>query len=231
MSRQRFFTPVRRFWLASICLSGSLQLAQAAPVSAIDNDGLASQAATATSDTQRPLTVTDIMKFRAIEGLQLSDQGDWIAYEARPDRGDSEAIFRALQADTEWRVERGTAPQIASDRQWGLVKQLAPLLEREQAGKKDKPAATAVLVNLQSGEQQVFAAIQRAGFTGDATSAVFLSDTQSATNSDSQNTDKESDEKPAQPTLTSNLILLQLASQQQQHINDVSQFAVAEQGP
>ncbi len=35
----------------------------------------------------KPLTVQDIMKFRSIQDAQIAEDGTWIAFTSRPDRG------------------------------------------------------------------------------------------------------------------------------------------------
>ena len=41
---------------------------------------------------KRPLTVQDMMHFRQIQRPVIADEGGWVAYTARPDRGDPEGV-------------------------------------------------------------------------------------------------------------------------------------------
>ena len=111
----------------------------------------------------QPLTFSDLMKFRQIEGAVISDNGGWVAYALMPDRGDGETVVRSVSATTEYRIERGSAPQITADGLWAAAF-ISPTFEESEkakakkskgAGKDDdKPQKGLALVNLLTGEEE-----------------------------------------------------------------------------
>ena len=58
----------------------------------------------------RPLKVEDIMSFRQIENQVISENGEWLALTAEPDRGDSEGFVYGVNNNSAIRVERGINP-------------------------------------------------------------------------------------------------------------------------
>ena len=66
----------------------------------------------------RPMTWTDLMKMRKVHGTTLAENGSWLAFEARPGRGDGEVIVRATRGGDEHRIEHGTAPRLSADGAW-----------------------------------------------------------------------------------------------------------------
>jgi len=86
---------------------------------------------------EKPLTFLDLMQFRQIEDAVISNDGRWIAYALEPDRGDGEVVIRSTVADTEYRIERGAAPEISSGGNW-VVAEITPTLEEREKAKRDK---------------------------------------------------------------------------------------------
>ncbi len=87
---------------------------------------------------QRPLQVSDIMKFRAIDSPHLSDDGKWLAYSAQPDRGDSSYHIQSVDGEISYQVNFGTTGVFSKDGRFIAVTMVADLLTMEQADKKQK---------------------------------------------------------------------------------------------
>jgi hypothetical protein len=72
------------------------------------------------------------MKFRTIHAPGISKDGHRVAYALVPDRGDGEAVVRSVESTAEYRIERGSGPQISADGRWVAPAIEPPLAEREQ---------------------------------------------------------------------------------------------------
>jgi len=84
---------------------------------------------------KRPLELTDLMKFRTLHDQKISDDGGWIVYESRPDRGDGEVHVRSTDGQAAYTIERGTGPEISADAAWvGALVQ--PTFEEQEKAKK-----------------------------------------------------------------------------------------------
>lgn len=116
---------------------------------------------------KKPLTVQDIMKFREIHDVRISEDGRWLAYEARPDRGDGQGVLKAVDGGQSWTVERGSHPIFSKDGRWVAMRIEPPAEEKEKAGKK-APKAGMALLETSSGEQQSFERIQSFAFSDDS---------------------------------------------------------------
>ncbi len=77
---------------------------------------------------KRPFTFDELMKFRQIEDVVLSDDGAWVAYQLKPDRGDGEGVVRATAGETEYRIARGADAVIGADSRWAVFA-VEPTLE------------------------------------------------------------------------------------------------------
>ncbi|MCP3982591.1 MAG: S9 family peptidase [bacterium] len=84
-----------------------------------------------------PLTFGELMKFRQIENASISKDGGWIAYTLRPDRGEGEAVARAVDGGAEHRIERGSAPELSSDSRWMAATILPTQKERDEVAAKN----------------------------------------------------------------------------------------------
>ena len=96
----------------------------------------------ASAADKKALTFEDLMKFKTIHDAAISEDGVWVVYQLKPDRGDSEVVVRSTMGETEYRVERGKKPVITSDSQWVAVG-VSPTFEDMETSKKgngkDKP--------------------------------------------------------------------------------------------
>lgn len=173
---------------------------------------------------RRALELTDIMQFREIEGRTLSDDGFWLAYSAVPDYGDAEGFVVNTQTGQSHSLRYADNPKVNNGPQpYVAFRTRAPLFEREQAGASDADEATkerakethVTLLDVTSGEQQIFERVARFAFTGDGKYLLMLSMPPS------------DDEDATGQTLT----LLNLAQGTQETLSNIDDFAVAEKGP
>lgn len=126
---------------------------------------------------QRPLELTDIMQFREIERRVVSENGQWIAFSAVPDLGDSTGYVISTADATQYEVERGERPAISADGRYVVFRQRASLLQREQAQTRDEKRALrthAVIVDTRDGSQTVYEDVDRYLFSGDGQALALL---------------------------------------------------------
>lgn len=126
---------------------------------------LLSLVAPSSADAARPMTWVDLMQMRKVHGTTLSDDGRWLAFEARPGRGDGEVVVRATRGRAEFRIERGQSPVLTSDGAWAAAKRLATFEERETAD--EAPEDGAVLLRLDDGETWDFERVKSFAFSDD----------------------------------------------------------------
>jgi dipeptidyl aminopeptidase/acylaminoacyl peptidase len=121
----------------------------------------------AQAQEKRRLTFTDLMKFRQIEHLTISTDGQWVAFTAEPDRGDPEVIVRSTRNDTRHIVARGSHPAIAEGGGWVAMRLNPTLEEVETLEETDRPRSGAALLNTTSGEVATFDDVESFAFSGD----------------------------------------------------------------
>ncbi|HSR54326.1 MAG TPA: prolyl oligopeptidase family serine peptidase [Acidobacteriota bacterium] len=114
----------------------------------------------------KALTVEDMMKFRQVEDPVISKDGTWVAYEARPGRGDGAGYVASVDGATTYSVERGARAAISGDSAWAAFV-LQPSFASQEKSRKDKPKPGMVLVNLSNGETTEFERVQRFAFSPD----------------------------------------------------------------
>ena len=84
-----------------------------------------------------PLELADLMKLRTLYGPVISEDGAWVAYELRPDRGDGELVVRAAEGRRSFAVARGSEAKISADSLW-VAALVRPTLEEREAAEKAK---------------------------------------------------------------------------------------------
>ena len=192
----------------------------AAIVLALGSAGSSAVLANNHDSEKRPLALTDIMQFREIEQRVVSDNGEWLAFAAVPDLGDSEGVVVNTLTATQFSVARADRPQLNQTGSFVAFRQRAPLLVREQAShaeasdeqKQMAKQTDMVLVATASGEQQQIADVERFAFTGNGEYLVRL-----------HNQEDKQD-------LGQTLVVQNLTSGAEQRFADVKSFTVAEQG-
>ncbi len=119
----------------------------------------------------RALTFQDLMKFRQIRTPVISHQGDWIAYQLEPDRGDGEVVVRSVDGSAVFRIERGAEAILSSDSGWVVARVLPTQEERDKAaGKKDdkdKPKNGMALLRTSDGSVETFERVKSFAFSED----------------------------------------------------------------
>jgi dipeptidyl aminopeptidase/acylaminoacyl peptidase len=114
----------------------------------------------------KTITFADLMKFRAIGGPAISDDGKVLAYGLQPDRGDGEAIVHALASGKTIRVPLGGSPVISKDGRFVAMVVKVPFALSEKTG-KDKPKPGMALVDSISGAVKNFENVEKFAFSDD----------------------------------------------------------------
>ncbi|WP_068546109.1 alpha/beta hydrolase family protein [Thalassotalea crassostreae] len=114
--------------LTNIAIAASLSVSMVLP----------SIAAESNSSQQRPLEVTDIMKFKEIKKPALTDNGLWLSYTATPDRGDSSFHIKAIDGSKAYDIELASKGIISADGRFAAITIKPSLLSVEMASKDEK---------------------------------------------------------------------------------------------
>ncbi|MEM6796040.1 MAG: prolyl oligopeptidase family serine peptidase, partial [Acidobacteriota bacterium] len=144
--------------VAAVCL---LALCVALPSSARE-----SRKQQARAQVKKPLEFSDLMKFRAIRQPALSDDGGWLAYELRPDRGDGAVEVVSADGKTRYTLERGRSAAVSSQGRF-VVATRVPSFEAQETAEGDKPKPGLVLLDTRSGEEIEWQDVDRADFSKD----------------------------------------------------------------
>jgi len=141
----------------------------------------------------RQLTLTDLLTWKQIRSAQLSNDGQWFAYELAPNEGDAEVVIRGTSAGaTEWRFPVGDASgggatgggpgaaaaggvQISGNSRWVafLVHPTSAARARSRPGGAPPTGATPptplklAVVNLADGSKREFENVRAFRFAGD----------------------------------------------------------------
>lgn len=108
---------------------------------------------------QRPLEVSDIMKFNSIVKPQISDNGQWIAYNAKPDRGDNTYYVKSVSAETQYSIPNGSQGTFSADGRYIAIATSVDFLTKEKSSKEEKKKLKTGLtvINLVTGDTFTFA--------------------------------------------------------------------------
>lgn len=101
---------------------------------------------------KRPLTFRDIMKFKEIHNPVIAEDGNWVAYTARPDRGNGEVIVYHVSSRKSYVIERGEKPLISKDGKWAAAYIKPDALALEKAKKKEKLKQGLALLETANGQ-------------------------------------------------------------------------------
>ncbi len=115
---------------------------------------------------KKPLTLDEVMKFRALQEPVLSVDGAWVAFTAQPDRGDGEVQVKSVAGGRSFLIERGSRPVFSRDGHWltALIKPKAADMDKPA---KDRPKSALALLDLQSGKIQTIEKVERSFFSED----------------------------------------------------------------
>lgn len=126
----------------------------------------------ATAD-KKALTYQDIMKFKEIKDPVISDDGEWAAYEALPDRGDGEVVVKGINSGKEFRVPRGSKPVFSKNMKWVAMVIKPELVELEKISDSMSLNGMALL-DTQTGKTSRFEEIKKFSFSSDSRWLAFL---------------------------------------------------------
>lgn len=118
---------------------------------------------------KRSLTFQDIMKFKAIQDPRISEDGKWVIYSTRPDRGDGEVMVHSTAGEKVFTIERGSAPVLSRNSRWVVAAVLPEAVELEKTeNDKDKPKKGMALLSTVTGEVVQFDRVERFAFSEDS---------------------------------------------------------------
>jgi dipeptidyl aminopeptidase/acylaminoacyl peptidase len=108
--------------------------------------------------TAQAMTFEDVMKFKQLRNPVISDGGNWVGYDAWPDRGDGEAIIvNTRDPKKTFRIPLGQRPQFSSDEKYAAVAGKPSLAAEETAKKKKtKVFGDVTLIELATGKTTTF---------------------------------------------------------------------------
>ncbi|TRW50499.1 S9 family peptidase [Aliidiomarina halalkaliphila] len=178
-----------------------------------------SASASAQAEQARPLALTDVMQFREIDQRQISDTGNTLAFAAVPDYGDREGIVVRVSDGTTISVASAHEPKLSADGNWVVFTRQPTLLQRERAESREEERALyhhAVLVDVLNASKKEFPQVSQSAFTGDGRFLVLQHD---------QDYSKENGSEEGRL-----LRLIDLRSNEQTLINNVTHFTVASEG-
>ena len=194
----------------------------------------------ATAQEKRPLTVTDIMKFREIKDTKLSDNGQWIAYTESPDRGNPSGHIKSTDGVNTIDIPLGKNPVISRDGQWVSFKISPTLLALETASKEEKKELKdgAVIINTTTAEKVSLENVKSVTFSGDSRYALVHFYKEKALEEDKKKEDKAAkNEEKKEPKrflkkdmLGTKATLVELFTGKSLHFDNVQTAQFAEQG-
>ncbi|WP_371373946.1 alpha/beta hydrolase family protein [Thalassotalea aquiviva] len=190
------------------------------------------------NETKRALTLPDIMQFNHIENATISDDGKWISYLTKQDRGNSVFHLQAVEGTEHFKIDHGIKGTLSKDGRYLAVEVSQDLLTKEQATEKEKKAFLndLVVIDLATAKEQKFNAIEAyalsdvAGFIAFTQKRDHSKKPEDASEQEQTNHEPAQD-KPEQEALFNSkrigydLTLVNLANQWQNKINDVDAFA------
>ncbi|HUF10510.1 MAG TPA: hypothetical protein VMO47_14415, partial [Rhodothermales bacterium] len=175
-----------------------------------------------TAAQNRPLTFTDLMKFRQIKEPAISDDGRWVVFREVPDRGDGAVVARSTGSDVRYEVPLGSRPSISSDGRWVAMRLEPPFVEQE-AAEEDKPKRGMAVLDLRSGETESFAEVDSFGISADARWLARL-DFPIESDADTASGEDSADAKDSKP-LGAQLVVRELGTGMDVEISYVRSFA------
>ncbi|QFU23888.1 prolyl oligopeptidase family serine peptidase [Shewanella sp. YLB-09] len=112
------------------------------------------------------ITTNDIMHFESLKKPVVSDSGTTLAVEVSPDRGDSHGLVKLLGSSKQFNVDGGAKPKVSADGRFVAFSVKTPLLELEQASKKEKKKLKSgmVLLDTQTGKETRFDRVKKFAF-------------------------------------------------------------------
>ncbi|MBM3285443.1 MAG: hypothetical protein FJY81_06180, partial [Candidatus Aminicenantes bacterium] len=181
---------------------------------------------------KKPLTFQDIMKFRAIADPVISEDGSWVAYTARPDRGDGDVRIQGTKAETSFTIERGSKPVFSKDSCWLAAVINPKAVDLEKAG-KEKPRPGLSVLDLATGRLISFDKIEKFSFSPDSSWLACHLFKEEEKKEEKPKEEEKADKEAPRPKMkeTGSLFILRhLESEKETRIPHVLSYAFDEQG-
>jgi hypothetical protein len=183
---------------------------------------------------KKELTFQDIMRFREIHTPVISENGMWLAYEARPGVGDSTVYIHGVENNKEYTVDRGKQPVLSKNSRWAAVAVDPESFGITESEKKKKKQGM-VLLDLDSEESHQYEKVKAFLFSDDSrwiAYQLFPEEKEPQKKEEKKAVEEQSKEgkeksAQAQPKLKSgsSLILINLETGEEIQIPSVLEFA------
>ncbi len=181
---------------------------------------------------KKALTFEDLMKFKTIHDAAISEDGGWVVYQLKPDRGDSEVVVRSTMGEMEYRVERGKKPAITSDSQWvavGVSPSFADMEKSKKGDGKDKPQDGMTLLRTSDGTVTHVDDVEKFAFSNDGRWLAYKHFAEKEEEEEADEGDDQENEKK-DDNLGTKLVLRELAGGSESELPLVTDFAFDEPG-
>ncbi|NLO19969.1 MAG: S9 family peptidase [Ignavibacteria bacterium] len=120
-------------------------------------------------NAKEPFTFTDIMKFNALRLPEISDDGKFLSYVLRPERGDPKIIIQPTDADTSISFEQAASCKISKNSVWAAIVSVPKALEIENLEKgKERPKNAMILYNFEQAKENRIESVQKFDFSNDS---------------------------------------------------------------
>lgn len=146
----------------------------------------------------KPLTLTDIMKFESLEKPVIADNGQVLAVEVAPDRGDSHGLIKNLQSGKDFQIEGGSDPIVSHTGRYVAMAVKPSLLkvETSDAKAKKKLKADMVLLDTETGSQTKFERVKEFVFSDDGAHLAIWYEADEEAKKDAKEKTEGADDKP-----------------------------------
>lgn len=166
--------------------------------------------------SKKAMTFEDVMKFKDIRNPNISNDGKWLAYTIKFDRGDGYAVIQGIDTNLKYTVPRGSRPEFSQNSQWVVMTLLPKQIDVEN-NDKEKTKNGMALVNLNNGEILSFDEIKSFRLSNDSKWLIY--------NLISSESKKSGDKKNKTPD-TYNLLVRQLETGSEINIPDVYEHSI-----
>lgn len=163
------------------------------------------------------MTFEDIMRFKNIQSPQISNDGKWLVYTIKYDRGDGEVVIQGVDTNLKYNVPRGNRPVISKNSQWVAMTVLPKEIDKENK-EKNKTSNGLAVVNLQNGKITNIEDVKSFSFSNDSKWLFYTQNFKDTYKDDYK------DNKAIQSIY--NLIIRQLDTESELDIPDVYAFSI-----
>ncbi|MCX7735983.1 MAG: prolyl oligopeptidase family serine peptidase [Candidatus Kapabacteria bacterium] len=165
---------------------------------------------------KKAMTFEDAMKFKQIKSPAISNDGKWLIYSIKYERGDGEVIIQGIDTNVKYNIPRGSKPIISENSQWVAMTVLPKEIDVENKD-KDKNKNGLAIVNLSSGKIINIDDVKGFKLSNDSKWLIY--------NISSTDTKKNPDKEQAIPN-PSNMILRNLETETEINIPDVYNYSI-----